>query len=133
MLLAGDARGDVILESLESAGLLKPKGTCHFDLLKVQHHCSSHSTTQDFFERVTADHYVISGNGKHDIPHPKALGWLSAARSGEAYDAYLTNKIGVDSNKKTIAAFLASEKKLQKKHNYHFREEKALSISVELG
>jgi hypothetical protein len=133
MLLAGDARGDVILESLESAGVLKPKGTCHFDLLKVQHHCSSHSTTQDFFERVTADHYVISGNGKHDIPHPKALGWLSAARSGQAYDAYLTNRIGVDSNKKTMDTFLASEKKLEKNHSYHFRAEKDLSISVELG
>jgi beta-lactamase superfamily II metal-dependent hydrolase len=40
----------------------------HVDLLKVQHHGSNHSTTQDFFERVTADHYVISGNGKHGIP-----------------------------------------------------------------
>ena len=132
MLLSGDARGDVILESLQLAGLMD-KGHCHFDLMKVQHHCSSHSTTQDFFEKVTADHYVISGNGKHDIPHKDALGWLSAARHGESYDAYLTNRIGVLKNKAVLDKFLASEAKNEKKHVYHFRGEKDLSISVPLG
>jgi hypothetical protein len=132
MLLSGDARGDVILESLQLAGLMD-KGHCHFDLMKVQHHCSSHSTTQDFFEKVTADRYVISGNGKHDIPHPEALGWLSAARHGEPYDAYLTNRIGVLKNKQVMDKFLASEAKNEKKHTYHFRPEKDLSISVPLG
>ena len=131
MLLSGDARGDVLLESLELAGLLD-NGRCHFDLMKVQHHCSSHSTTQDFFEKVTADHYVISGNGKHDIPHADALAWLSAARRGQPYDAYLTNRIGVLNNKQVIDKFLASEAKHEKQHVYHFRKEKDLSISVPL-
>ena len=108
MLLTGDARGDVLLESLELAGLMS-HGRCHVDLLKVQHHCSSHSTTQDFFERVTADRYVISGNGKHDIPHAAALGWLSAARTRQPYDVYLTNRVGILDNKKTLDTFLASE------------------------
>jgi len=132
MLLSGDARGDVLLESLELAGLMD-KGRCHFDLMKVQHHCSSHSTTQDFFEKVTADHYVISGNGKHDIPHADALAWLSAARHGKPYDAYLTNRIGVLKNKQVMDKFLASEAKNEKRHTYHFRKEKDLSISVPLG
>jgi beta-lactamase superfamily II metal-dependent hydrolase len=131
MLLAGDARGDIILESLELAGLLD-HGRCHVDLLKVQHHCSNHSTTQDFFERVIADRYVISGNGKHNIPNANALGWLSAARSKEAYDAYLTNRIGILDNKKTLDKFLAAEQKREKKHAYHFRGEKDLSIAVDL-
>ncbi|MEO8259056.1 MAG: hypothetical protein ABI868_17040 [Acidobacteriota bacterium] len=132
MLLTGDARGDVLLESLELAGLLD-QGRFHVDLLKVQHHCSSHSTTQDFFERVTADRYVISGNGKHDIPHADALGWLSAARAGQRYDAYLTNRIGVLDNRKTLDTFLDSEARNQPTHSYHFRAEKDLSISVDLG
>ena len=72
MLLTGDARGDVILDALDAAGL-STNGRSHFDLLKVQHHGSRHSTTQDFFERVTADSYVISGNGKMDNPNPDAL------------------------------------------------------------
>jgi len=132
MLLSGDARGDVILESLELAGMMKD-GKCHFDLMKVQHHCSSHSTTQDFFERVTADRYVISGNGKHDIPHADALAWLSAARHGTPYEAYLTNRIGVLKNQQVMDKFLASEAKNEKKHTYTFRKEKDLSLSVTLG
>ena len=132
MLLSGDARGDVLLESLQLAGLMD-KGHCHFDLMKVQHHCSSHSTTQDFFEKVTADHYVISGNGKHDIPHADALAWLSAARHGKPYDAYLTNRIGVLKNKQVMDKFLASEAKNEKQHSYHFRKEKELSLSVPLA
>ena len=132
MLLSGDARGDVLLESLELAGLVK-NGTCHFDLMKVQHHGSSHSATQDYFERVTADRYVISGNGKHDIPHPEALGWLSAARHGKPYECYLTNRIGVLKNRAMLDRFLASEKKNEKQHAYFFRKEKELSISVPLA
>jgi beta-lactamase superfamily II metal-dependent hydrolase len=121
----------VILESLEMAGMMD-HGRCHVDLLKVQHHCSSHSTTQDFFERVTADRYVISGNGNHGIPHADALGWLSAARTGQPYDAYLTNRIGILNNKTTLDQFLESETKHEKKHVYHFRNEGDLSISVAL-
>lgn len=132
MLLSGDARGDVLLESLELAGLMKD-GKCHFDLMKVQHHGSSHSTTQDFCERVTADRYVISGNGKHEIPHEQALGWLSAARHGQPYECYLTNRIGILKNRQVLDKFLASEKKNEKKHVYYFRNEKALSISVPLA
>ena len=109
MLLSGDARGDVLLESLELAGLMKD-GKCHFDLMKVQHHGSSHSTTQDFFERVTADRYVISGNGKHEIPHEQALGWLSAARHGQPYECYLTNRIGILKNRQVLDKFLKSRK-----------------------
>jgi hypothetical protein len=132
MLLSGDARGDVLLESLELAGLMKD-GTCHFDLMKVQHHGSSHSATQDYFERVTADRYVISGNGKHEIPHEDALGWVSAARHGKPYECYMTNRIGILNNQKVLDRFLASEKKHEKQHAYHFRKEKALSISVPLA
>ena len=131
MLLSGDARGDVLIESLQLAGLMKD-GKCHFDLMKVQHHGSSHSTTQEYFERVTADRYVISGNGRHDIPHADALGWLSAARAGEPYDVYMTNRVGVEGNKKMLDTFLKSEAKKQKTHAYHFRKEKDSSISIEL-
>jgi len=132
MLLSGDASGDVLIESLELAGLMK-EGRCHFDLMKVQHHGSSHSTTQEYFERVTADRYVISGNGKHEIPHEDALGWLSAARRGKPFECYMTNRIGILDNQKVLDRFLASEKKNEKKHAYFFRKEKELSISVPLA
>ena len=120
-----------ILTALEDAGL-NDHGRCHVDLLKIQHHGSNHSTTQDFFERVTADRYVISGNGKHDIPHADALGWLSAARTGQACDIYMTNRVGIENNQQMLDVFLKSEASREKKHVYHFRNERDLSLSVDL-
>jgi hypothetical protein len=131
MLLTGDARGDVILDALDAAGL-STNGRSHFDLLKVQHHGSRHSTTQDFFERVTADRYVISGNGRHGIPHPDALGWLSAARHGQPYEVFLTNRTGFDGLGAMLDTFLAKEAHDEPLHVYRFRSEQDLSITVDL-
>lgn len=130
MLLTGDAGGDFILEGLDSAGLLT-KGKIHVDLLKVQHHGSKHSVDQEFFELVTADHYVISGNGLHGIPNVETLKWLSAARKDEPYKAYLTNR-KLQPPGKSLEPFLKSEAKDQPKHVYSFREDPDLSISVAL-
>lgn len=133
MLLAGDAGGDLIWEAIQRYGLAKDD-LFHVDLLKVQHHGSRHSVDQKFFENVTADHYVFSGDGKHDNPHREVLEWLSAARADERYDAYLTNRV-MTTDKLTAALedFLASEKTKQPKHRYHFREDPQLSIAVKLS
>ena len=132
LLLPGDTGGDLILEGLKTAGLLDKKGAIHVDLLKVQHHGSNHSVDIDFFRKVTADQYVISGNGKHGIPHKDTLGWLSEARSGEEYDVFLTNRKGTNGLTKMLTTFLASEAKKEKAHRYHFREDPALSIPVDV-
>ncbi len=132
MLLTGDARGDVILDALEAAGLSQ-NGRSHFDLLKVQHHASSHSTTQDFFERVTADRYVISGNGKMGNPHPDALRWLSKGRRGQPFEACLTNRTGVGDLGAMFDAFLAEEARSEPTHVYRFRQDPDLSIAVDLA
>jgi beta-lactamase superfamily II metal-dependent hydrolase len=132
LLLPGDTGGDLILEGLKTAGFLDKKGAIHVDLLKVQHHGSNHSVDIDFFRKVTADQYVISGNGKHGIPHKDTLGWLSEARSGEEYDVYLSNRKGTNGLTKMLTTFLASEAKNEKDHRYHFRENPALSIPVDV-
>jgi hypothetical protein len=132
MLLTGDARGDVILDALNAAGISE-NGRCHFDLLKVQHHASSHSTTQEFFERITADDYVISGNGKDGNPHPDALRWLSKARHGQPFRAHLTNRSGLNDLSAMFDAFLAEEAQQEPAHVYRFRQDPALSITVELA
>jgi hypothetical protein len=129
VLLTGDAGGDHILESIASTGIA-PDGRLHVDVLKVQHHGSSHSVTQDFFERVTASRYIISGNGMHDIPHPDTLGWLSAARHGESIDVYMTNRQGSGGFTAMLDRFLAAEAAEEPAHRYHFREADALSIHV---
>lgn len=77
MLLTGDARGDHIEQGLEAAGLLN--GGLHVDVLKVQHHGSNRNITKKFLKRITADTYVISGNGKHDNPDHDTLTWIVEA------------------------------------------------------
>jgi hypothetical protein len=129
VLLTGDAGGDHILESLDKSGI-GPGGRIHVDLLKVQHHGSNHSTTQDFFERVTADRYIISGNGKHGIPHGDALEWLSAARRGQPYKVFMTNRKGQEGLEEMLNAFLAREAAAEPKHTYLFRRENRQFIST---
>lgn len=90
MLLTGDARGDKILAGLELAKLLKPKATMHVDILKVPHHGSDNNMETIFFKRVTADHYVFSGDGEHGNPERKTLEMLLAARGDADYTVHLT-------------------------------------------
>ena len=132
LLLTGDAGGDLILEGLETAGLLDHDGKVHVDLLKVQHHGSNHSVDIEFFRRVTASHYVISGNGRHGIPHGDTLAWLSEARADRVYDVYMTNRRGEPELTGMLDAFLSKEATEQPKHRYHFRDDPALSITVNL-
>jgi hypothetical protein len=90
MLLTGDARGDKILQGLQLVGLLKDGGTMHVDVLKVPHHGSANNLDDDFFERITADHYVFSGDGEHGNPEREALEMLLRARRGADYAIHLT-------------------------------------------
>jgi len=131
MLLTGDAGGDLILDGLENAGLLDNQGQINVDLLKVQHHGSNHSVTEDFFRKVLADRYVISGNGKHGIPHMDTLRWLSNARENDEIDVYLTNRELQDKGQDltpAFTAFLEEEQANRPKHHWHFRDDNALSI-----
>ncbi len=93
ILLTGDARGDKILEGMEMVGLLKKGGKMHVDVLKVPHHGSQHTMETVFFDRVTADHYVFSGNGEHGNPDRETLEMLFEARGPQGYTMHLTYPI----------------------------------------
>jgi hypothetical protein len=101
MLLTGDARGDKILEGLESTGLLEKAGTMHVELLKVPHHGSSNNLEEDFFRRVTADHYVFSGDGEHGNPERESIEMLLAARGKKPFTIHLTYPVAeIDKGRK---------------------------------
>ena len=93
ILFTGDARGDKVLEGLETVGLLKAGGKMHVDVLKVPHHGSSNNVDNDFFERVTADHYVASGDGQHGNPERETLEMIFRARKKEPFTLHLTYPI----------------------------------------
>lgn len=83
MLLTGDARGDDILDGMEAAGLLDEGGTRPLDLLKLPHHGSYNNVEEDFFRRLPADHYVVSGDGSHGNPEVETFRMLFAGRAGD--------------------------------------------------
>ena len=133
ILLTGDARGDKVLEGLELVGLLTndEKSTIHVDVLKCPHHGSNRNVEPIFFRRITADHYVFSGNGEHGNPERETLEMLWAERGEAKYTVHLTYPVDeIDaerkkevkkkgkpwsSKKQSLAAFLDATPKLAKK------------------
>jgi hypothetical protein len=95
MLLTGDARGDRILAGLEAIGAFDGGDPLHVDLLKVPHHGSSNNVAPVFFERITADHYVFSGDGKHGNPERETLEMLFDARGTSPFHLHLTYPVEV--------------------------------------
>lgn len=133
ILLTGDARGDKILEGLELVGLLKKDGKSriHVDVLKCPHHGSDRNVDPIFFRRITADHYVFSGNGQHGNPDRETFEMLLAERGDEKYTVHLTYPIAeIDKERKnevkkkgkawsqktqSLSALLAANPKFAKK------------------
>jgi hypothetical protein len=101
ILLTGDARGDKILQGLEMVGLLQSGETMHVDVLKVPHHGSDRNTAVVFFQRVTANHYVFSGDGEHGNPERDTLQMLLDARGDANLTIHLTYPVDeIDENRR---------------------------------
>ena len=133
ILLTGDARGDKVLQGLELVGLLKNDGKSkiHVDVLKGPHHGSNRNVEPIFFRRITADHYVFSGNGEHGNPERETLEMLLGERGDEDYTVHLTypiDEIDVERKKEakkkgkpwspkkqSLAAFLDANENFAKK------------------
>jgi beta-lactamase superfamily II metal-dependent hydrolase len=136
MLLTGDARGDHIIDAIKAGpGRGRP---LHVDLLKVPHHGSAHSNGPELFEAVTADHYVISGNGVHGNPHPDALRALFKTQRGRPITVHLTNRPTAgavkpdDVRKAREAQAVLDTAQLDPNVTLRFRKDEDLAISVEL-
>lgn len=93
MLFTGDARTDHIIEGLKKRKLLK-YGRLHVDLLKVPHHGSDRNSDREFYEKITADTYVISADGKHDNPDYATISWIveEAHKQNREIDLVITNE-----------------------------------------
>lgn len=83
LLLTGDSQQDKILEGLKRTGYLADEGL-HIDVLKVQHHGSENNLDAEFARQVSADHYVLCGNGLHGNPDPRVIDFIFASRQGPA-------------------------------------------------
>lgn len=127
ILLTGDARGDDILEGLQTAKLLS-SGKCKVDILKVPHHGSDRNVSTGFFQTVLADHYVISADGKHGNPDAPMLQMLTLARGKDKYTIHLTNMTP------TVKKVLESDRQANTR-NYEVSvlPAHALSFKIDLG
>jgi hypothetical protein len=130
ILLTGDARGDYVLEGLKAAGVLD--GTLHVDVLKVPHHGSNRDVEVDFFEKVTADHYVISANGKYGNPDPETLEMIATARGKDEFTIHLTNHDGEGGLRELLDKFVARAEAAGAKFKVAYRGEPD-PIRIELG
>ena len=79
-LLTGDGVSSEIIAGLERHKRLDANGRIHVNILKVQHHGAKANVEEDFVRRVTADHYVFSGNGAHDNPEIEVVEAFARAR-----------------------------------------------------
>jgi hypothetical protein len=138
MLLTGDSLCDHILGGLESAGKIQGGGSLHVDLLKLPHHGSMRNVNQDFFERITADHYVISANGRDDNPDLPTLQALTAARQARKAGPatiHLTTRVDEQHPKKhaieEAIRFIESHA-TQGNYRLDLRAKEALSVSIDL-
>jgi hypothetical protein len=136
ILLTGDARGDDLLEGLASAGFITDAttGECHFDILKMPHHGSNRNMEKDFLKRITADHYVISADGKHSNPDADTVSWIGEARGSDSYKVYITNEKLIEPKTKTdigaVVKKVLKEQGMEKKTV--FRKDGELGVTVNL-
>ena len=127
MLLTGDALGDDILEGLRESKQLKAGGTLHVNVLKMPHHGSIRNVNEEFLSTVTADHYVMSANGKYDNPDLDTLKLLSKLRGGTPCTFHLTNPVP-----HAVKFFKSDQKKAGKKYKLNIRPDDAPSIRIDL-
>lgn len=129
MLLTGDARSDDIVSGLKKHKLLNSKGKLHVNILKVPHHGSIRNMDKEFFGVVSADHYVISADGKHDNPDQQLLDILSEkVLKGTIH---FTNHDGEKGLKKKLDGFEKRLKDNDSKVKVKYRKE-AGSIIINL-
>jgi len=99
----------------------------HVDLLKMPHHGSARNVAREFFEQVTADHYVISADGRFDNPDLEMLKMLTEARGAAEYTVYLTNKVP------DVKTFFDTDLPKGRKYKVVVREDGKPSVRVAVG
>ncbi len=131
MLLTGDARGDHILDALDAAGVTR-NGSIHVDVLKLPHHGSIRNVDRDFFERITADHYVASGDGRHDNPESATLELVTASRDDDDFAIHLTYADGVGTLGRRVTDFKRAQRASGRRFELRCRDDAALSLHIDL-
>jgi beta-lactamase superfamily II metal-dependent hydrolase len=145
ILLTGDARGDKVIAGLRKAKRLgkAANATVHFNILKVPHHGSDRNAEPAFFKSITADHYVMSGDGKHGNPERDTIEWIINSRAkDDDYTLAFTYKISeIDAKRKAEAGSkwvqsrdsLGALLKAREDDGFKFKIVEGAPLKIELG
>ena len=140
-LHTGDSRGDLILEGLSAAGLLDRGGRASVDLLHLPHQGSDRNVTRGFFERVLAEGYLLSGDGRYGNPAVETVASMIAGRGDGLYTMYFVNRDGGKTSRERDArlehgnrldAFFAEQRAYQPMYRRVFRSNESGSLIVDL-
>lgn len=135
ILLTGDSRDDDIISGLETAGKLDAQGKLHVDILKIPHHGSDKNVSRSFFEKITADHYIISGNGRHHNPDKATLVMLEEGTgivNHNDFTIHMTNHKGKFDLEGKINQFIAGKNANNRTFTVNFIDDSKNSILIDL-
>ena len=132
ILLTGDARGDLVLKALDAAGVTCD-GALHVHVLKIPHHGSIRDVDTDFFARITADHYVISGNGRDGNPDTETLEMIACSRNDDNFTIHLTYASGKGDLEERLTTFAATRDAERRTFDVKPCSDTDLSLTVDLG
>jgi len=110
-LFTGDANDFQVLEGLHEAGYLDSDGKVRVNVLHIPHQGSDHNVSEEFFKRVIAEHYIITGDGKKGNPEIKTLQMLTEARqndvsqSNRGYQLQFAHRAGVEDLDRKLTEF----------------------------
>lgn len=114
LLFTGDGLGKDLVEVLSEKHMLNSEGRIHVDIMKVPHHGSERNSSEQFFETVTANTYIISANGRDDNPSLQTLEWIIGSRQDKS------KKISIVATNRTSNIDAVILKHPEREFNYQF-------------
>ncbi|MEP3889010.1 MAG: hypothetical protein ABJN69_01010 [Hellea sp.] len=132
-LFTGDSDEEQIMKGIDRANIsgLSDLGV---DLMSIPHLGSEHNVSQDFFERISANHYLFSGDGRHDNPSEEAISSLITARPCDYFTMYFGNRGAKGSDHgERLDAFFAEETQYKPNYRRGFRASEKGSVRIDLG
>jgi hypothetical protein len=111
------------------------------DVFKVQHHASENNLNKEFCNAVTADHYVLCGNGAHENPDVDILDLIVETRLDGAgperpFKLWFNSSAAIPENEKCrahmrkVASRMASWAKSNDRVSYEFMRKGASSFDL---
>lgn len=79
LLFLGDARPEIIVESLKQLGYNMTDNKLNVDYIKISHHGSKNNTSPELLNYLECNHFIIStngGNGNSRHPDRETIAWI---------------------------------------------------------